>query len=226
MDNYQRKDKIKFILFIIAIVLIWYFSRYFHIDIQALNSYLGKIPRFYSGAFFVILYVAMTFFIWFSKDILRILAALLFGPLTSTIFVFVGETINAFILFNFSRLLGRGFVEGFLKNRYKSFNQRLAEVNLFWLITFRMAPLIPFRFLDLAAGLTRISFKKYLVAVILGSPIRIFWLQYILAGVGEGILKEPRLIVNYLTSHRVIFVATFIYLILVILVAFKIKIKE
>jgi len=218
--------KIKFLLFVIAVALFWYLGRFFNIDPQRFRCALGQFPPLYSGALFVLLYVVVTFFIWFSKDIFRLAAALLFGPYLSTLLVFTAESLNAVILFNFSRLLARGFVEASLKEKYAGLDRRLGEVNIFWLLLFRMTPLLPFRFLDLAAGLSRLSFKKYAAAVVLGSPVRIFWLQYILAGVGEAIFKRPEAVAEYLLSNKPVFIASLAYLALVILAAAKIKIKE
>jgi uncharacterized membrane protein YdjX (TVP38/TMEM64 family) len=86
---------------------------------------------------------------------------------------------------------------------------------------FRAVPLIPFRFLDLACGLTGMPFKIYLIAVILGSPLRIFWVQYVLAGLGKSIFNNPYALVEYLLDNKILFMFSFIYLLLVILVAVK-----
>lgn len=222
----KYKNKIKFIIFIIAIVLIYYIGRFFHIDTQTIENSLKKFPLFYSGILFIVLYVVITFFIWLSKDIFRFMAAVLFGAYISTLFILIAETINAFILFYLARFLGRGFVENSLKGAHKNLDERLAKINFFWLFLFRATPLIPFRFLDLAAGLTNISFRRYLAAIILGSPLRIFWVQYVLTGVGRSIFNNPLAVSQYLMQNKTLFLLSFIYLLLVFSVALKIKHKE
>jgi uncharacterized membrane protein YdjX (TVP38/TMEM64 family) len=158
--------------------------------------------------------------------VFRFAGAVLFGAYLSTLLVFISETINAFILFHFSRFLGRDYVGNWLKARYSNLDERLARLGFFWLFLFRSVPLVPFRFLDLACGLTRLSFKKYLTAVVLGSPIRIFWLQYILAGVGMSMFGKPYALAEYLLSNKFLFLGSFLYLILVIVVAVKLKFKD
>lgn len=222
----KYKNKIKFTIFIIAIVLIYYIGRFFPIDTKAIENSLKKFPLFYSGALFIILYVVFTFFIWLSKDIFKLTAAILFGAYLSTLFILIAETINAFILFYLARFLGRDFVENSLKGSPKNLDERLAKVNFFWLFIFRATPLIPFRFLDLGVGLTNISFRMYLAAVILGSPLRIFWVQYVLAGVGRSIFNNPLAVSEYLMQNKALFLLSFVYLLLVFLVALKIKHKE
>jgi len=222
----ERRDKIKFIVFILTLFLIWHLGRFFHIDTGAIGNVLRKIPILYSGIAFVMLYVIITFFIWFSKDVLRLMAAVLFGAALSTLFIWLAETINAFILFYLARNLGRGFLEESLKGPRKNLDTRISQLNFFWLFLFRAAPLIPFRFLDLAGGLSSIPFRRYLAAVVFGSLLRIFWLQYILSCVGKSILDNPSVVVEYLVSNKNMLLFSLTYLILVVLVAVKLRSKD
>jgi uncharacterized membrane protein YdjX (TVP38/TMEM64 family) len=222
----QYNNKARFGLFGIIVLLLAASGMFFQIDIGRLQASLAKFPVLAAGFIFISLYVVVTFFIWFSKDVFRITAALLFGPVLSTIFVFIAELINAFVLFKFSRILGRGFVEERLKGNSRNLDERLARANLLWLFLFRTVPLIPLRFMDLAAGLTRISLRKYIIVAALGSPLRIFWLQYVLAAVGRGVLTRPEAVANYLMSNRPAFIFTLAYLVLVIAVLIKLKLKD
>lgn len=226
MDITKYKNKLKFFIFVSALILIWYLGRFFHIDTNAIQNSLRKFPIFYSGVLFIVLYCLVTFFVWFSKDVFRFIAAVLFGAYLSTILVLIAEIINAFILFYFARYLGRGFTENLLRGKYNKLDEKLGKTSFFWLFLFRGVPLLPFRFLDLAGGLTKISFRKYLAAVILGSPLRIFWLQYTLAGVGEAVFNNPYALSKYLLANRALFILSFVYLILIIVVALKIKPKD
>jgi uncharacterized membrane protein YdjX (TVP38/TMEM64 family) len=221
-----NKNTVYFMFLIISLSVIWYLGRFFHFNGDNIETSLKKLPLFYASLIFLILYIIVTFFIWLSKDAFKFIAAILFGAYISTFLIFIAESINAIILFNLSRYLGRGYVEKNLKGKYNNLDQRLGGVNFFWLFLFRSAPLIPFRFLDLACGLTRISFKKYILAVILGSPLRIFWVQYVLTGVGKSIFNNPYVLTEYLMRNRSLFIFSLIYLILVILVAVKIKYRE
>lgn len=222
----QHNNKLKFVIFIISIVLLIVIGRFFSVDIRQLRMSLLKFPVLASGLIFIVLYVAVTFFIWFSKDIFRIAASLVFGPVLSTALVLIAELINAFVLFNFSRMLGRGFVEENLKGKYRSLDEKFARANFAWLFIFRAVPLIPFRFMDMACGLTRIPLRKYIIVAALGSLPRIFWLQYILAAVGQGVLTNPAATADYLMLNKPAFIFTFIYLALVILVLVKLRPKS
>ncbi len=217
------KSTLKFLILVVALALLLFLGRYFHIDPERTEAFLSRFPLIYSGIIFVCLYVVITFFFWLSKDIFRLVCAFLFGAYVSTLLIFIAEAINAVILFSFSRFLGRQFVEDHLGNIQGGLDKKIANTGFLWLFLFRAVPLVPFRFLDLAAGLTDISFRRYMAAVVLGSPVRIFWVQYILAGAGRGILKNPQALVDYLSLNRGAFIFSFIYLILVVFVAIKLK---
>jgi len=220
--------KIRFLVLVILLFLFWYMGKIFHIDLESLQNYLSKFPLIWAGFIFTFLYCIVSFFTWFSwvtKDILRFVAAVLFGAYVSTLFIWIAETLNSSLLFYLTRFLGRGFVERFLQKKYQNFDERIGRVNFFWLFLFRFVPLVPFAFLDLANGLSKIPFRRYFWAIVLGSPLRIFWLQYILSAVGLSVFKDPSILVSYLLANKSIFIFSFIYLILVIIVGIKIKSK-
>ena len=91
---------------------------------------------------------------------------------------------------------------------------------------FRGVPLIPFRFMDMAAGLTNMPFRKYFLVAVAASGPRIFWLQFILSAIGVAALTNFQTISRYLAGNRPVFIFTFVYLLLIILVAVKLKAKE
>jgi len=217
----KYKQEFGFLVLISGFFLIWYLGRYLHLDTDGLARPLRSIPLFYGALVYILLYVLVTFFIFFSKDIFWVVGAVLFGAYFSTLFISIAETINAFILFYLSRYLGRAYLSKSLKGKYKDLDRRLGRISFFWLFIFRAAPLIPYRFLDIALGLTRIHFRKYLAAVILGTPVKMFWIQYILAALGQAVLRDPKSLVGYFLYNRAILWFSLMYLGLIILVVFK-----
>lgn len=226
MDIKKYKRDFGFGALVITLILIWYLGRYTHLDISFLKHLLEKLTPTLSAAVYILLYVVVTFFIFFSKDLFWLVAALLFGPYWGALFICIAETINAGILFYLARFLGRGYVEDKLSRRYKYLDEKLGRISIIWLFVFRAAPLIPFRFLDLAAGLTKMKFRKYLLAVILGTPVKMLWIEYILCAVGQSIFNNPDALRAYLLSNRPLLLFSFIYIILVVMAIFKIGAKE
>jgi len=223
MTTRQDISKLKFFGLIISIFFIFFLGMHFSVKPDILEHYLSGFPLLLASIVFIISYVIFTFFIWFSKDVFRFVSAVLFGVYISTTLVFIAEFINAVILFGISRYLGRDFVKKDIGKKFNWIEKSVEKINFFWLVLFRITPLIPFRFLDLSCGLTPISLKKYLLVVAVGSPLRIFWLQYILAGLGKNIFTHPEIMPNYLLANKPILIYSLIYFVLVIIVAFKMR---
>lgn len=222
----RYRQGLGFFILILAVFLLWYLNRYIHIDVPVTQKWLSVFPPALSAVSYILLYVAVTFFIFFSKDLFWFMGAILFGPFLSALFICIAEAINAFILFYLSRFLGRGYVENKLSGRYRYLDDKLGQVSLFWLFIFRAAPLIPYRFLDLASGLTKMRFRKYLIAVIFGTPLKMFWIQYILYGVGQSIYNDPGVLMGYFLTHKPLLLFSLVYIILVVMVFLKIAKKD
>ncbi len=221
--NRFSDSTLRFILFLVFIALCWLLGRFFHIDEESVKSWLLKFPLSLSGLIFVVLYVVLTFFIWLSKDLLRIAGAYVFGAYWSTVFIWLAESVNAVILFYLSRALGRTFVETRLKGKYTHLDERLGTLTFADLFFLRAVVLIPFRFLDLACGLTKIPFKVYLAAVVLGSPIRIFFTQFFWVTLGSALFKDMDASTKYFGDHPPVALVVLVYACVTVWVMVRLK---
>lgn len=180
----------RFILLLIILGVCWQLGSLFNIDQRVLKSWFDSIPLFIAGPLFVLAYVGLTFIIFIAKDLLKIVGAVVFGAYTSTFLIWCAEMLNVFVLFHLSRRLGREFII----EKFRITDEQIASAErntkIIQLFVFRSIPLIPFRFLDLGYGLTGVPFRKYLLIAAIASPVRIFWIQFILAGVGDAIMEQ------------------------------------
>ncbi len=216
-------NSISFLTLLLILFFCWLLGRYFCIDTDRIRNFLLKFPLIYSAIAFVLLYVVITFFIWFSKDIFRVAGAVIFGAYLSTLLVYLAEMINAAALFNLSRFLGRGFVKSHLKGSFVDLDDRIYNVGFWGMFAIRIVPLVPFRFLDIAAGLTRVSFSEYFLISAIASPLRIFWLQFVLAAVGSSVFKDADLLTKYFLNNQNVFIFSLFYLIASIIVGIFLK---
>lgn len=223
--NHAKKSNnvLRFAALILFLVLSWLTGVFFNIDLDYYKNILSRFPIIYSGIIFVGLYVGVSFFIWLAKDIFKIIGAVLFGAYLSSLFIFIAEILNASVLFHLSRFLGRDFVKSKLKGGWQNLDESISQSGFWGIFVLRIVPLVPYRFLDIAAGLTKISFSQYMLAVVLGSPLRIFWLQFILSVVGENVFKNPNLIIEYFHSHPAVLFFSFIYAVTSFILAIFIK---
>ncbi len=222
----MRTARLKFLFLILILSGIWIVSRYLRIDPDNAKAFLERFPVWLAVLVYALVYVIGTILIPITKDIFKIIGAVCLGAVLSSLGIWIAEVINAILLFYLARYLGREFVQERLRGRAKAIDESVDSWGFKGFLVLRLVPLIPYRFLDLLAGLTSISFIKYLIIVVIGSPLRIFWIQYILAGVGVAVFKNPSALIDYMRANKVAFFWSFIYLILVIIVVFRFKFKR
>lgn len=218
MKNFLSKPTQHFLLFVTLIITLWLLGRALNIDLVEVRLWLSQYPLWLSGSLFVLIYVGLTTVLWIGTiDFFRISAALLFGPYWSTLFVYTAEIANASILFLLSRKMGRQFVEE--RFHWQSQDAKYAPKNAgFWTaFVLRINPLVPFRFMDVGFGLTKMPFRVYFYAVICGSLLRIFWLQYVIAGMGQAVLKNPEAMMEYFRDNVIALVVSWVYFLIVII---------
>jgi len=210
---------IKFFLFVLFLAVCWIVGKSYNIDIDHYRSLFQQYPLMLSGLVFIVLYVVITFFVWFGpKDFFRLTSAILYGPVISTVFVSIAETINAGILFKFSRKMGQEYIKQKFKIRTKDIDRAKKGTSFLWAFAIRSNPFIPMRMSDLTFGVTNISCSKYVLAAFIASPPRILWQQFILAGVGDAVFKDINIVREYLLTNLHIFIMGLIYMLFVFLI--------
>ena len=186
-------------------------SQSIELDATTLHVSLRQEYLIAACTVYIVLYVVVTFFAWLSKDTFRIAGALVFGAGLSTLLVWASEMCNATILFRLSRRLGRDSVRRAIPVK-SLLVERDSNLGFWGVFALRAAPLLPFRFLDLSAGLTNMPFFHYIAIAALASPARIFWMQSILAALGDAALTHPLLIQQYLLENPMVLIGSLLYL--------------
>jgi uncharacterized membrane protein YdjX (TVP38/TMEM64 family) len=213
------KPRTQFLLLVLIVLALLWFGTLFHFNDKPWTTFFREIPFPVSATLFVVSYVAVTFFIWFTKDLLKVIGAVVFGPYWSTLFIWLAELVNAFIFFHLSRRLGRAFVEEKFKIRKDHVDKAEKSGGVWHIFVLRTVPLVPYRFLDLAYGLTSVPFRRYVIVSAVAMPIRIFWLQFIAAGIGSAIFDHTQ-VMAYFAKHVVVLRLSFLYLVFSIAAAF------
>lgn len=169
------------------------FGKFFDISFDQARDFLQRYPLWLQGLVYIGLYVVTTTLIVVGpKDVIRILGAIFFGGLVSTIFVYIAELFNAMIMFHMSRKVGREMVLKQWLGRHEKLAHIGDNTTLLNVMALRINLLFSFRLLDIAYGLTTISFQKYFLAAVIASPLRLYVAQSILAYIGEAIIRTPR----------------------------------
>jgi len=223
MNNGKRKflsdPAFKFLIFIGIIVILAAIGNSLHIDLQHYRDKLRAYPFFLSGIIYIFSYVFFTMLIWLGpKDFFRVSGALLFGPLISTVLVSSAEMINALILFSLSRKLGHDFVKARFNIKSHDLSRVKDRSSILNIFALRINPLIPYRFLDIAYGLTDVPFRRYFYVILFATPLRVLWQQVIIAGVGVAVFDIGE-VVNYFLNNVQQLVFCLLYVVFVVMVS-------
>ncbi len=206
-----------FVLLVLVFVVIGRSTHLFDHHEQWQEFFAQRSPIL-ASVIFILLYTVSTFFIWFGpKDVLRVASVLVFGVWWSTLLVYIGETVNMVTLFWFSRKLGRDFVEEKARGRLKEIDEAVSNTSVPVIFFMKFYPIIPFRFLDLGYGLTRISFLKYAAISVAAAPVRLLVIQYfidLIMKFGLNSIQDPAKamsvifeLTDYLMARPVLFIA-------------------
>ncbi|MBI4161614.1 MAG: TVP38/TMEM64 family protein [Acidobacteria bacterium] len=140
-----------------------------------LGKWLLLLSRYVEGlgawgpAAFALIY-AVTTVLLVPGTILTGAAGMIFDPWVGILSASAGSTLGAGLSFLIGRTLAREAVEEWVRKRpkFRAVDEAVGRES--WKIVFllRLSPLFPFNFLNYAFGLTRVRFRTYLTASLLG----------------------------------------------------------
>ncbi|QDZ41337.1 TVP38/TMEM64 family protein [Euhalothece natronophila Z-M001] len=116
---------------------------------------------------FIAIYMIATV-LFFPASILTLGAGVVFGVVLGSIYVFIAASIGASLAFLVGRYVARGWVEKQIEGnpRFKSIDQAVAEEGMKIVLLTRLSPVFPFNLLNYAYGLTKVSFKDYVLGTL------------------------------------------------------------
>lgn len=121
--------------------------------------------------------------------VVTLLGGALFGVWWGTVYAVIGATVGATLAFLGVRYIVGDFLQDRYKDRLHTFNREVEQRGVYYLLSLRFLPLIPFFLVNVLAGLTTISFKKFLVSTSLGVTPGAFVYAY--AGESLAHLASP-----------------------------------
>lgn len=137
----------------------------------------------YAPLIFLLLASILPIFL-FPPGIFSIIGGYLFSFKLGAILTITAAIVYTNIMFLISRYFARDYIEKFLVHKLslKEFNRifGIKENKLaVFLIIFRLIPILPNSVVSYSYGLTRISFKNYFIANLIGLiPGRLIWLNF------------------------------------------------
>jgi uncharacterized membrane protein YdjX (TVP38/TMEM64 family) len=165
-----------FLIIVIAILIALFFSfdlgSFF--TLEALKGHRAQLAAFYAAhrvamvAEFMALYVVQTALSLPGAAILSLAAGAIFGAVMGTVYVNIAATIGASLAFLATRYLLHEKIERRFGDRLEKLNRELEARGLNYLLFLRLVPLFPFFLINLAAGLTRLPLRTFVIGTMLG----------------------------------------------------------
>ena len=117
---------------------------------------------------YVLLYTVNTLTLIPPIAFMSLSAGALFGPVWGTVALTLGAFSGTTVTFIISRFFGGKLVDKFVKGKAADFNAKLSKRGFMVLLPIRLIGFPPYEFVNYASGLSKISYKDYIAATMLG----------------------------------------------------------
>ncbi|MBY6795155.1 TVP38/TMEM64 family protein [Clostridium botulinum] len=166
----SKKNIIVSIILVILLAFLIYFLRNTILakDVSAvsikeyINSYGAIAPIIY-----IILFTLVPLTL-FPDSILAIAGGMAFGMVEGSVYTIIGAVCGASLSFYIARFLGRTVVEKLIRGKGKWFEDGVEKNGFLVVFILRLIPLVPFDIISYGTGLSKIKFKDFVLATIVG----------------------------------------------------------
>lgn len=112
--------------------------------------------------------------------LLTLTGGALFNLAQGTVYVFIAAVIGSSLAFLAARYIARGMIEERLRDhpRFAALDSAVGDQGLKIVFLLRLSPAFPFNFLNYALGVTRVSFRDYLIASLGMLPGTLLYVYY------------------------------------------------
>ena len=197
------KKAVKNILILVFILVVFYLlSSIFHFKIDPVVNFFDSLGPF-SYVVFILLLMLEVIFAPIHPLVFYVAGGIIFGPWIALGLALIGEAIGSTIAFKLSKKYGRNFVESkFPKKRLKQFDKFSKKYGSLSIFLLRVNPLTSSDAWSYIAGISKIKYKRFIVASLLGLAPSIFIQVYF----GEAIKENPILLQIFLTVAIIYFI--------------------
>ena len=167
--------KIMLLLFgLTAVGLFFFLDLDRFLTLESLKDNRQLLQRYYAEhallvvAAFMAIYIIQTGLALPGATILSLAAGAVFGPWLGTLYAVTAASIGATVAFLMTRYLLRDAVINRFGDKLETINTELEHRGLNYLLFLRLIPAFPFFLINLAAGLTRLPLRTFVLGTFLG----------------------------------------------------------
>ena len=117
---------------------------------------------------FIGVYIAVVALSIPGATVLSVSGGFFFGPLAATLFINIGATAGALLVFLAARLLLGNSIQKRYSEKLAQFNREIAQNGHSYLLTLRLIPIFPFFLVNLFAGVTSVKVTTFIWTTSLG----------------------------------------------------------
>jgi uncharacterized membrane protein YdjX (TVP38/TMEM64 family) len=121
-----------------------------------------------TAAGFMAIYIVQTALSLPGAAVLSLAAGAIFGSVMGTVYANIAATIGATLAFLVTRYLLRDAIQKRFGTKLEALNRELEARGLNYLLFLRLVPLFPFFLINLAAGLTRLPLRTFILGTMIG----------------------------------------------------------
>lgn len=159
---------------IVAIGLFFYLDLGRYLTLESLKANRQTLLDYYAAhritmvAAFMAIYIVQTALSLPGAAILSLAAGAIFGAVAGTVYANIAATIGATLAFLVTRYLLNDVVQRKFGGKLEKLNRELEARGLGYLLFLRLVPVFPFFLINLAAGLTRLPLRTFVVGTMIG----------------------------------------------------------
>lgn len=168
----KKLNILKFVIFIALVgacifILLENWTTISNLDTEKISIFI-KEHGLLAAISYLIFFAIKPFFVVIPTNIIAIAGGTMFGPIKGFLLTMIGFFISGTVAFYVARFLGRGFVEGIIGKRFIKLEDNMEKKGFKILFFLRLPPILPFDPLSYACGLTKIKYKDFILASLLG----------------------------------------------------------
>jgi uncharacterized membrane protein YdjX (TVP38/TMEM64 family) len=185
--NRKKKAIIKAVLLLVFVVVALLLVRYTPLrailTAEALRQIMDLVGVFWAPVLYMLFY-AVGVCLFLPGTLLTGLGAAVFGAYWGFVYVWIGAMLGAGAAFFIGRFLGRDFAASLIGGKLKKYDEAI-ERNGFATVLYLRLIYFPFTPMNFGMGLTRVTFRDYIVGTGLGIMVGTFIFTFFI-----GTLKD------------------------------------
>ena len=168
----------------------------------SVQTFTPDVIRHFIGSFgpwaiivYVLLYTINTVSMLPPIAFMSLSAGFLFGPIFGFIALTLGSFLGTSVTFFIARYFGGEFVDKFTKGKAVEFQQKISKNGFLVILPIRLIGFPPWELVNYASGLSKISYKDYISATMIGIMPAIIIQVFFSHRLSSFNLKDPTLYV-------------------------------